>query len=40
LIFTESSRTQRYLKEFFTAHGYAGKLVTLNGQNDDADHNG
>ncbi len=35
LIFTESSRTQRYLKEFLAAHGYAGKLVTFNGQNDE-----
>ncbi|UQZ90063.1 ATP-dependent helicase [Deltaproteobacteria bacterium Smac51] len=35
LIFTESSRTQRYLKEFLTANGYQGRLVTFNGQNDD-----
>jgi len=35
LIFTESSRTQRYLKEFLEANGYAGKVVTFNGQNND-----
>lgn len=33
LVFTESSRTQRYLKEFLEEHGYRGKLVTINGQN-------
>lgn len=35
LIFTESSRTQRYLKEFLSENGYAGKIVTFNGQNND-----
>ena len=35
LIFTESSRTQRYLKEFLTEHGYGGKIVTFNGQNNE-----
>lgn len=35
LIFTESSRTQRYLKEFLTEKGYKGKIVTFNGQNSD-----
>lgn len=35
LIFTESSRTQRYLKEFLTDNGYKGKIVTFNGQNSD-----
>lgn len=35
LVFTESSRTQRYLKEFLTEHGYKGKIVTFNGQNTD-----
>ena len=35
LIFTESSRTQRYLKDFLTEKGYQGKIVTFNGQNDD-----
>lgn len=37
LIFTESSRTQRYLKEFLTANGFADRLVTFNGQNDDSE---
>ncbi len=33
LVFTESSRTQRYLKEFLEENGYRGKVVTFNGQN-------
>ena len=35
LVFTESSRTQRYLKEYLEANGYRGKVVTFNGQNAD-----
>lgn len=35
LVFTESSRTQRYLKEFLEQNGYSGKVVTFNGQNND-----
>ncbi|HCR86181.1 MAG TPA: ATP-dependent helicase, partial [Alphaproteobacteria bacterium] len=35
LIFTESSRTQRYLKDYLSANGYAGKIVTFNGQNNE-----
>jgi len=35
LIFTESSRTQRYLKEFLETHGFSGRIVTFNGQNTD-----
>jgi superfamily II DNA/RNA helicase len=35
LIFTESSRTQRYLKDFLTEKGFKGKIVTFNGTNDD-----
>lgn len=35
LIFTESSRTQRYLKEFLSENGFKGKIVTFNGQNND-----
>jgi len=35
LIFTESRRTQAYLKELLKNSGYAGKLVTFNGTNDD-----
>ena len=33
LIFTESTRTQRYLKEFLENHGFAGKVVLFNGSN-------
>ena len=35
LIFTESNRTQQYLKELLEANGYAGKLVLFNGKNSD-----
>lgn len=31
LIFTESTRTQRYLRDFLEANGYAGKVVTYRG---------
>lgn len=33
LIFTESTRTQKYLKEYLENHGYAGKIVLFNGSN-------
>ena len=33
LIFTESRRTQDYLKTFLEAHGYEGQLVLFNGTN-------
>jgi len=33
LIFTESCRTQEYLKTFLESHGYQGKLVVFNGTN-------
>lgn len=33
VIFTESRRTQDYLKAFLEAHGYAGKIVMFNGTN-------
>lgn len=33
LIFTESRRTQEYLKEFLEAHGYRGQIVLFNGTN-------
>ncbi|MDQ5910506.1 MAG: hypothetical protein QG599_2603, partial [Pseudomonadota bacterium] len=36
LIFTESRRTQAYLREFLAAHGFAERLVTFNGVNTDA----
>jgi len=35
LIFTESRRTQQYLKEFLEAAGYAGRIVLFNGTNSD-----
>ena len=35
VIFTESRRTQRYLKEKLEAEGYAGQLVLMNGGNAD-----
>lgn len=35
VIFTESRRTQDYLKSFLEANGYAGKLVLFNGGNND-----
>lgn len=33
LIFTESCRTQEYLKRYLDEHGYAGKTVCFNGTN-------
>ncbi len=35
LIFTESRRTQEYLKNFLEANGYAGQIVLFNGTNSD-----
>ncbi|MGB8215489.1 MAG: SNF2-related protein [Anaerolineales bacterium] len=35
VIFTESRRTQTYLKDFLDANGYAGKAVLYNGTNTD-----
>jgi superfamily II DNA or RNA helicase len=37
LIFTESCRTQRFLKEWLSANGYAGQIVTFSGTNSDPD---
>jgi len=37
LIFTESRRTQTYLKELLSSNGYEGKIVTFNGTNTDPD---
>ncbi len=37
LIFTESRRTQAYLKELLEGHGFAGQIVTFNGTNTDAE---
>ncbi len=36
LIFTESRRTQEYLRNFLEANGYAGQIVLFNGTNNDA----
>ena len=35
VIFTESRRTQEYLLKYLSKHGYDGKIVLLNGSNDD-----
>lgn len=35
LIFTESTRTQAYLKEILESNGFAGKIVLFNGSNAD-----
>lgn len=35
LIFTESTKTQSYLKEFLEQNGYAGKIVLFNGRGSD-----
>ncbi len=37
LIFTESRRTQEYLKNFLDANGYAGQIVLFNGTNSDSE---
>ena len=37
IIFTESTRTQVYLKKILEANGFKGKLVLFNGSNNDAD---
>ncbi|MFE8064563.1 SNF2-related protein [Priestia aryabhattai] len=37
LIFTESKRTQEYLKHFLEANGFAGKVVIFNGTNIDGE---
>ncbi|TQJ35610.1 helicase-like protein [Arthrobacter sp. SLBN-122] len=36
VIFTESRRTQHHLVELLEATGYAGKVITINGQNTEA----
>lgn len=35
LVFTESRRTQEYLRNFLEANGYAGQIVLFNGTNSD-----
>ncbi len=37
LVFTESRRTQDYLKTFLETNGYAGQVVLFNGTNSDPD---
>ncbi len=37
LIFTESRRTQDYLKAYLESNGYGGKIVLFNGSNSDAE---
>ena len=37
LVFTESRRTQDYLKTFLESNGYAGQVVLFNGTNSDPD---
>jgi hypothetical protein len=37
VIFTESRRTQNYLKDFLDANGYAGKVDLFNGTNSDTE---
>jgi len=37
VVFTESCRTQQYLKQRLDESGYAGRLVLLNGSNNDAE---
>lgn len=39
LIFTESRRTQNYLKGFLEANGYTGRIVIFNGTNSDPESN-
>jgi adenine-specific DNA-methyltransferase len=36
VIFTESRRTQEYLSELLSRHGFAGKIVLINGSNADS----
>lgn len=35
LIFTESRKTQTYLREYLSEHGYKDKIVCFNGENND-----
>lgn len=36
IIFTESTRTQEYLRNILEARGYQGKVVLFNGSNNDS----
>jgi superfamily II DNA or RNA helicase len=35
VVFTESRRTQMFLRQFLESNGYAGRVVTFNGSNND-----
>lgn len=37
VIFTESVRTQAYLRDLLAAHGFEGQIVLMNGSNNDPD---
>ncbi len=37
VVFTESRRTQAFLRQFLESNGYAGKVLTFNGTNSDPD---
>ena len=37
VIFTESVRTQRYLRDLLAANGFAGQIALMNGSNNDAE---
>lgn len=37
IIFTESRRTQEFLKDFLESNGYAGRVITFNGTNSEPD---
>src|SRR5690606_24483787 len=37
VVFTESRKTQAYLKRFLEANGYAGQVITFSGTNADPD---
>ena len=37
VVFTESRRTQQFLKDFLEANGYAGQVLTFNGTNKEPD---
>ncbi len=37
VVFTESRRTQAFLRQFLEANGYAGRVLTFNGTNADPD---
>ncbi len=40
IIFTESRRTQQFLRDFLEGNGYAGRVITFNGTNQEPDSTG